>query len=394
MIDQHDPAAETHVRGFALPAVIGALVIIGILMTAGFFMAQQELRIGVASRNANMAVNIAQAGANEVFANWNGYALGNIPEWGDTTVSGTLPEGTWEVSVKNANNYVYFLNATGTVTEGGALWSGAQRTIGLAAKILFVDIDPPAALMTRGPVNVGGNADIFGTNTTPPAYAPYCTSLPTNDTTGIMVDDDMGGTNPSVGKANTVAGNPPTQEDSTIVDSTFTNFGNLNWDELVAIAKAEGNDLSAQPNLSGIGPTEISGRCDTSNQLNWGDTVPTNTCGSYFPLIYHDGPVDLQSNSYGQGILLVNGNLRIRGGFTFMGIIITQGTFTTGNGTNTIYGSVMASNAADLNQTLNGTGQIYYSRCAITRAVLNNNALSRARPVDQRSWVDLTAVAN
>ena len=74
--------------------------------------------------------------------------------------------------------------------------------------------------------------------------------------------------------------------------------------------------------------------------------------------------------------------------------IITQGSFTTGNGTNTIYGSVMASNAADLNQTLTGTAIIHYSRCAITRAVLNNNALSRARPLNQRSWVDLTAVAN
>ena len=30
----------------------------------------------------------------------------------------------------------------------------------------------------------------------------------------------------------------------------------------------------------------------------------------------------------------------------------------------------------------------------VTRAILNNNALSRARPLDERSWVDLTAVAN
>ena len=86
--------------GFAMPAVIGALVIIGILVTAGFYMARQELRIGVASNHANMAVNIAQAGANEVMANWNGYQLGNIAPWDSTTITGTTQGGNWSVKAK------------------------------------------------------------------------------------------------------------------------------------------------------------------------------------------------------------------------------------------------------------------------------------------------------
>jgi hypothetical protein len=90
----------------------------------------------------------------------------------------------------------------------------------------------------------------------------------------------------------------------------------------------------------------------------------------------------------------VEGDLEIRGGYTFFGIIITQGTFSTGNGTNTIIGAVMASNAADLSQSFLGTSTIQYSSCAVQRAVLNNAALSRARPLDERSWVDLTAVTN
>jgi hypothetical protein len=104
--------------------------------------------------------------------------------------------------------------------------------------------------------------------------------------------------------------------------------------------------------------------------------------------------MNLQANSYGQGILLVDGDLQLAGGFTFMGIIIVQGTFTTGSGTNRVYGSVMASNSADLTQSMSGTGEIHYSRCTIMRAVLNNAALSRARPLAQRSWVDLSAALN
>lgn len=382
-------------RGFALPAAIGALVIIGVLITAGFFMAQQELRIGVASKHANMAVNIAQAGANEVMGNWNGYQLGNIAVGDDTTLTDAVPGGVWEVSITNANDFVYLLTANGRVTEGGARWAGAERTIGIVTKILFVDINPPAALLTRGTVSVGGTADITGGNTTPPSWGPYCTTLPAGDETGIMVDDAMGGTNPSVSGGASVTGSPPTAEDPTIVDETFTDFGNLTWTELADIAQTEGKDLtSLGSNINSIGPTEVSGECETSNLRNWGDTVPTNTCGSYFPLIYHGGDLKVQANSYGQGILLVEGDLELAGGFTFMGIIIVQGTFSTGSGTNNVYGSVMASNAADLNQTMSGTSNIYYSRCTITRAILNNAALSRARPLAERSWVDLTAVAN
>jgi hypothetical protein len=209
-------------RGFALPTVIGALVIIGVLVTAGFFISQQELRIGVASKHANMAVNIAQAGANEVLGNWNGYQLGNIAVWSDTTITDTIANGIWEVSIANSNNFVYFLTATGTVTEGGALWSGAKRTIGIVTKMIFADIDPPAALTTRGTTVIKGNALVNGTNTTPPSWAPYCTAFETHDTTGILTNDtSLIGTS---GKG-AVLGSPDYDQDSTIVDSTFTTFG-------------------------------------------------------------------------------------------------------------------------------------------------------------------------
>jgi outer membrane receptor protein involved in Fe transport len=129
------------------------MVIMGILVTAGFYMSRQELRIGVASKHANMAVNIAQAGANEVMANWNGFQLGNIGVWQDTTIVDTIASGIWTVNIQNANNFVYFLTSTGEVTEGGALWAGASRTIGVTTKIVFANIDPPAALTTRGKTN-------------------------------------------------------------------------------------------------------------------------------------------------------------------------------------------------------------------------------------------------
>lgn len=380
--------------GFALPTVIGAMVIIGVLVTAGFFIAQQELRIGVASRNANMAVNIAQAGANEVLGNWNGYQLGNIAIWSDTTITDTIASGIWEVSIANSNNYVYFLTATGTVTEGGALWSGAQRTIGIVTKMVFADIDPPAALTTRGSTVVKGNALINGTNTTPPSWGPYCTGFATSDTTGVLTNDtSLIGTSGKGG----VLGSPAYDQDSSIVDSTFTTFGEMDWAQLTALAQAEGKDVtSLGSNINSTQPdTTAAGRCNEATLTNWGDTIPAAACGAYFPLIYHGGPLlRIQSGGMGQGVLLVDGTLDLRGNFLFYGIIIVQGDFETQGNGNRIIGAVMASNGLLDDQSITGGSEITYSRCTVQRAILNNASLSRARPLLQRSWVDMTAVAN
>ena len=200
-------------RGFALPAAIGALTILGILVTAGFFMARQELRIGVASNYSNMAVNIAQVGANEVMANWNGYQLGLITPWDSAVISGTAAGGNWQVNVVNANNYVYRITASGEVTEGGAMWAGASRTITVVARMLFADIDPPGALTTMGNVEVKGTSQIDGANFTPGPWAPYCTTVPAGDLAGVVTD--AGGTVTTSG-GGTVEGTPPSVQDPAV----------------------------------------------------------------------------------------------------------------------------------------------------------------------------------
>jgi len=381
-------------RGFALPAAIGALVIMGILVTAGFFMARQELRIGVASKHAHMAVNIAQAGANEIMGNWNGYELGNIPVWGDTVLSDTLSNGYWEVSIRNANNYVYHLDVTGTVTEGGALWAGATRRIGIVTKMLFADINPPAALTTRDTLTISGGAAVVGTNYTPLSWATFCTGFSTADKPGVMTNDT---TAVSTVGTSFIAGSPAVAQDSTIVDSTFTNFGDMDWAELTALAAAEGKNLtSLGTSVTTIQPdTTAAGRCNEATLTNWGDTIPNAACGAYFPLMYHPGPnLRIQSGGYGQGVLLIDGNLELRGNFTFMGIIVLQGELATQGSGNRIIGAVMASNATFDQQSVTGSSVIQSSQCAVKRAILNNASLSRARPLAERSWVDLTAVTN
>ncbi len=379
-------------RGFALPAAIGGLVIVGVLVTGGFYMARQEVRIGVASKHAALAVNMAQTGANDIMANWNGYKLGLIPLWGDTTITDTLPSGIWSVSVANLNNNIYFLNARGEITEGGALWSGATRNIGVVTRYIRANIDPPAALTTRGQTTLKGGAEVHGGDVHPPGWSGYCSGL--TDKTGVLTTDTTKLSTTGIG---TITGNPPYQEDSGIVDSTFTTFGDLDWDELVSLAKAEGKDVSGfGSSIATVLPDSIGTVCRTTTANNWGDPRdPTAACGAYFPLIYHGGPkLTIQSGGYGQGILLVDGTLELRGNFVFNGLVVVQGTFQTQGNGNRIYGAVMASNADFDAQSLTGGSVVSNSTCAVERAILNNSSLSRVRPLEIRSWTDLSGVVS
>jgi hypothetical protein len=379
--------------GFALPAAIGGLVIVGMMVTAGFYVARQELRIGVASKHSALAVNMAQTGANDIMANWNGYQLSAIPVWGDTTITDSLDSGIWSVTVTNLNDRLFFLNARGEITQGGALWAGATRNIGIVTKMITANIDPPAALTTRGATTVQGAAQVKGLDRTPPGWPGVC-SKAQRDKPGILMNDT---TLLNKGGKGSLTGDPPYVQDSTLTDSTFTHFGDMNWAELVELAKADGKDVTGLgSSVNQTLPDSVGSTCLTSTITNWGDPrSPAAACGSYFPLIYHGGPkLTIQSGGYGQGILLVDGTLDLRGGFVFNGLIIVQGTFETQGSGNRIFGAVMASNADFDSQSLVGGSVIENSTCAVERAILNNSSLSRVRPLERRSWVDLSGVVN
>ncbi|MDH5589510.1 MAG: hypothetical protein OEZ65_04550 [Gemmatimonadota bacterium] len=374
--------------GFALPAAIGALVIVGVLVTAGFYMARQEVRIGVASKHSVMALNIAQSGLNDVMANWTAYQFSKIAPWGAKELADTMANGYWNARIVNLNNNLWLLTATGTVTEGGALWSGASRQVALVARMIFADISPPAALTTRGKTVIQGTAFVHGEDTDPPGWTGYCSGN-NQDKPGIVTNDTLQLSGTGVAG---ITGTPSVVQDTAVVDSTFTNFGNMEWNDLVTIAKLTGKNVTGLGGtISTVLPDSIGTVCRTTTLNNWGDPrSPLAACGAYFPLVYHAGPsLTIQSGGYGQGILLVDGNLSLRGAFVFYGLIVVQGTFETQGAGNRVMGGVMASNTDFTNQTVTGGSVVTNSTCAVERALMNNSSLGMARPLP-RGWMDLS----
>ena len=207
-----------------------------------------------------------------------------------------------------------------------------------------------------------------------------------SDKPGIITDDTTEIT--TSGQAE-ITGAPPYTEDPSIGDETFTQFGGLSWAELTAMASR----TLPGGSINGTGPSLAGGECNTSDPFNWGDPDnPSSPCGSYFPIIHIQGDATIQSGGIGQGILLVDGTLDLRGNFAFYGIVIVQGSLDTQGNGNRVIGGVFAANASLDTQALVGGSVVQNSTCAVTRATENNAALNRARPLAQRSWVDLSLV--
>lgn len=374
-------------RGFTLPLAIFGMLIAAVIIGGATFIGRQEIRVGRANSHGLEALYLAERGLVNTMVDWDPVVLSSLPLWGDTTLTDTLETGIVSTQIKRVGDRLYVLEATSTLTKGGRLFSSASRRTGLVVRLFTADIDPPAALTTRGTTTFGGTAEVHGADVDPAEWGGFC-SWPDQDKAGLLVDDID---NVTTQGASELTGSPAVAEDPAMTDSMFTQFGEMSWDDLVAVA-----DLTVPTGtINGTGPEVVSGACSTSVLTNWGDPLnPTAPCGSYFPVIHVPGDASMQSGGVGQGVLLVDGDLELRGDFVFHGVIIVQGTFKTQGNGNRVLGGVLAGNASLNAQTVTGGSVIQNSTCAVTRAILESASLNRPRPLEIRSWVDLSSTAN
>ena len=313
-------------RGFALPVAVFALVIVGVITTGGFFMARQEGRIGVASEHAGLAFYLTEQGLVDLMGGWDRELFEALPSWGDMTLTENYPGvGSVTTRVTRMTDHLYFVDADGTVTRGGSVLSGASRRVGMTIRLTTADIAPPAALTTRGPTQLRGTAEVHGEDEVPPGWGGFCPASLENKP-GILTDDTS---LVSTQGAAEITGAPSVAEDASIVDSTFTNFGDLKWDDLTAMA----NIRLSGGNLTTLEPDSTpSGVCREGQAFptNWGNPEnPGAACSDWYPIIHITGSAKVQSGGVGQGLLLVDGDLELRGNFVFYGIIIVQGSLGT-----------------------------------------------------------------
>jgi len=374
-------------EGFALAASILAMLIVGAIVTGGFYAAAQEGQVSGSLIRSDEAIYVAETGLLASMAQASAPTLSAMPNntsfTGPTTnvTVGTTVVGNYRVRVTRVNDALFVFSSSGTVTKGGR-YAGATHTIANMTRLRVAFFDDQAALVVFGNVNVGGTADVDGTDTFPLAWAGQGCTL---DATSAAVVANTGSTVTTSGAGNITG--PVTHQPLTADD--FNVFGDLTWNDLVAMREKTVSGTVGPDPVIGAGAT-----CNTAVLTNWGSSLPAHPCFNYFPIIYAPGDLLISSSSEGQGILLVEGDLDISGGFNFYGIAIVKGeirmTGTGGhvNGTTLVYGG---GDISSLSASL-GTSLLQYSSCAVRRAMINNSNLARVIPIAHRSWMDVSAI--
>ncbi len=85
----------------------------------------------------------------------------------------------------------------------------------------------------------------------------------------------------------------------------------------------------------------------------------------------------------------MDGDLTWNGNGDYVGIVIVKGAFTS-SGSPTITGALISESI----DVINGTPTIQYSSCAVEAAITLNPTVTRARPLSQRGFIDLSVVGN
>ena len=354
-------------RGFALPLAMFGIIVIGAIVAGVFYASTQDYRMSRNQLVQERSLAVAEYGLNRVIAEWS-LADNTRLLAGDTLVKVYNVNGDIDsVWTTKLNTYTFWVVSVGRSGSGTELES--RRRVNQVLRLNFPDIRMEAALNDHGSTVIAGNGTVDGTDTSPTGW----NCPPTGPSAAGISAPPAGTVSTSSSNCTSfscVTGSPKIQYDNTLTDtSKFSTWNSLNWSQLVAmktISLAAGVTMNTaygkpQPQYTGTA-------CNTSSVSNWGDpnrATPPGACESYFPVIYAAGDLNLSTGS-GQGILLVEGNLNISGSFTFYGPVIVRGSVTTSGVGTHIVGGIMAGNFNGTTNSISGTPNLQFSRCALT----------------------------
>ena len=387
-------------RGIALPTALMLLVVLSTLAAGAFTASRQSYRGGRNTLIEQRALAVAEFGLNKEVAEWR-TAL-NLPAPRGLAVGRDSLIGVWvasddtaRVRITRLTNMLYHVESRGRASIPNPSLT-AERSVGAIVRLAYPTIEPRGAITAGGRVDLQGSSTVDGRDHVPYSWEPS-KAWPDGDCAGMRgslmpaIAVPPGTNQSDSADKNIPSGAPKVIFDPAAGDSnTYVRFGTESWNTLTANATIR--YLGGQQPGNSLAPVDSSGECKYSVKENWGEPFrgagAVASCKNYFPIIYVDGDLDLQSNGRGQGVLLVNGSLKLRGTFDWVGLIIVRDDVDRGNGSADVTGAIMARNVnlSDGGSIWTGNQEVRYSKCAIESALRGSAILVRAK---DRSWTQL-----
>jgi hypothetical protein len=324
--------------------VLVVMVIIALAAGAALFTARQERRASWNARLQTSALGAADLAHAEALDQLVGVAPMLAPG-GSTTRRLPIADGVDATTRLTRLGPTLFMLATEAGARSRQGWSARRRSS------LLVRLDPPslafpAALSIVGPSEPeAGLAD--GADRVPAAWPcgpPQTDSAPTS--------------------------HPSPSPDSAVI---------------AGLRARAAITLPAGAALRGVHPVVRDGACATDRRDNWGDPDRAGACASWLPIVHATGDLTIDGGM-GQGVLLVDGNLAIGGGFRFVGVVIVAGSIDVGSGGGSLTGGVIARSVHDASGGAGPVPVVHRSSCAVHAALLGAGALI---PVADRAWASI-----
>lgn len=400
-------------RGLAMATALVAIVLIGALIAATFFISMQDYRVGRTSLDSDRALTVAEYGQTMAYKDWTAAVWNQNLKVGDTLkrVYTTEAGTTDTVTVTRLRFNMFWVVSSGRTESGTESSEGRART-GMLVRMDTPSWPFPGAFSAASTVVASGNYTGSGNDAVPLGWSDC---PPTGDAIAAVASTstaNITGVGSGCASFGCLTGTPKTLGTADAADQAKILD---QWNDLVAMADkiipSSGTALSVNPSLTGTA-------CNTASTTNWGDPLrasPAGACENYYPIIHITcsvvGALCLQGGNItgggappgkwqflagggrGQGILLVDGNLNIAGNFEWVGPIIVKGNVRTGGNGNKVTGAIQALNIGCIPTVavpncnyLQGTSSVNYSSCA-----LNKILALKAKPTIARhhAWADM-----
>ena len=373
-------------RGFALPVALIFMMVIGAILTGGFYASSQDSKISASTEVAAEAFQVAEYGLEEALGTWTNNRLTS----GAWDPEGVVRTGAGESVGRYTRDVIplgggrFLLTSQGSVERG---FRTADRQVAALVETTDAHLPYTSALTVLGQMSVKGNSTIDGTDD--PGDGPVC-----GPGVGVVPAVTVASAGAVTGSGSAeIIGDPAEVVDPDMTRDSLSDFGPVELEDLVASAT---RTLPPGETVTGLEPSTMldpSGAtvCDRDEAGNWGDPTGGGPCSDLMPIIHAQGDLKI-TGGVGQGILVVDGDLDAAGGFSFYGLTIVKGTMrTTGTGAH-FNGSVIVQGNGELDSesTQAGNSVVQYSECRVRRAF---DAALRIRPLANRSWIDLSGVA-
>ena len=373
-------------RGVALLAALVALLLLSILVAAATRLVTGDFRRARDEGAMRSAADAADAGAYSVMRNWATRPHESLP------IGGLLGPDTLRLTSAHVVTRTMRMSSSAfwTVSESEAgdslSHTLARRLANVAYRLAIPDLLVNAALTVRDSVTLAGNARVVGADTSIAAWGASCALLPSgaavamSDTTRLC--DGGCGRGSLAGRA---LGTPALLADSASADTArYRVFGGERWGTLTqhaAVILPPGSVITPMPVVA-------SGACDRARADNWGDPSGVGPCGTYAPLVWARGDVEVRGG-VGQGVLLADGDVTLSAGAHFLGVVIARDDLMSVGLGGTVLGAALAGDERQSpsdHTNLAGSTLVRRSSCAIALALERS---ARLIPVRARAWAAL-----